>query len=386
LAHSPQNVFFLRYDRQAYPSRVAEIFYHFSESWERFLFMSLKKLFFLSLCLLPLAALALSVKPGTPAEYVVQKGDTLSTIAQKFLTNPSQWRDILAANPQIKNPNRIFPGQVIRFDGAAATRASAASAEVAPAGGRNVRLAPSVRSAPLFAEAASVSVDAIQQFLFRPQVVSAEVLATAAEVAGNAEGRLLSGSNSTVYVKGDLPADAERFVVVRPRGQLQDPNDRKVILAQRTEFLGEATLVKRGAVSELRLDNMVKEVLVGDKILPFNREFAFREFYPVPPADNLLEGQIVDLVDALTRVAQYQIAVINLGAEQGVLEGTVFAVYRAPQLLASRGRPREKIVAPDIFAGNIMVFAVFPRVSFALVTHSRSPIHLGDRIRSPEAR
>lgn len=348
--------------------------------------MRLKKPFLLFLllpCVLPVAAWALSVKPGTPVEYVVQKGDTLSTIGQKFLTDPGRWRDILAANPQIKNPNRIYPGQVLRLEGAVAV--AAPFSEAAPSGGRNVRLAPSVRSTPLSAEATMIPVDVIQQFLFRPQVVDAATLALAAEVLGNAEGRLLSGANSNVYVQGDLPADSERFVIVRPRGQIQDPNDPKVILAERTEFLGEGTVLRRGAVSELRLDRTVKEVLAGDKVLPLQTDVAFQEFYPVPPADNL-QGQIVDLVDALTQVAQYQIAVINLGSEQGVLEGTVFAAYSAPQMLASRANPREKIVAPDAFSGSLLVFAVFPRVSFALVTESKSPIYLGDRVRSPEAK
>lgn len=345
--------------------------------------MKLKKILFLLLCLLPLAALALSVKPGTPAEYVVQRGDTLSTIAQKFLTDPSRWRDILAANPQIKNPNQIYPGQVIRLEGAVAVAAPPSG--VVPTGGRTVRLSPSVRSMPLAAEATRIPVDIIQQFLFRPQVVDAATLAAAPQVLGNAEGRLLSGSNSTVYVQGDLPADSERFVIVRPRGQIQDPNDAKVILAERTEFLGEGTVVRRGAVAELRLDRTVKEVLAGDKLLPLQADRAFQEFYPVPPADNI-QGQIVDLVDALTQVAQYQIAVINLGSEQGVLEGTVFAAYSAPQLLASREQPREKILAPDAFSGSLMVFAVFPKVSFALVTESKAPIYLGDRVRSPEAK
>lgn len=42
--------------------------------------------------------------------YIIQPGDTLFTIAQRFNTTVSA---ILAANPQITNPNLIFPGQVI---------------------------------------------------------------------------------------------------------------------------------------------------------------------------------------------------------------------------------------------------------------------------------
>ena len=42
--------------------------------------------------------------------YVVKSGDTLSGIAQKFGVSLAA---LEAANPQIPDPNKIFPGQVI---------------------------------------------------------------------------------------------------------------------------------------------------------------------------------------------------------------------------------------------------------------------------------
>ena len=47
--------------------------------------------------------------PGS-FRYTVQPGDTLFFIAQRFGTTVNA---ILAINPQITNPNLIFPGQVI---------------------------------------------------------------------------------------------------------------------------------------------------------------------------------------------------------------------------------------------------------------------------------
>ncbi len=44
------------------------------------------------------------------ATYTVQPGDTLSGIAEKFGVS---LQALEAANPQIQDPNRIFPGQVI---------------------------------------------------------------------------------------------------------------------------------------------------------------------------------------------------------------------------------------------------------------------------------
>lgn len=42
--------------------------------------------------------------------YTIARGDTLSGIAKKYQIT---LREILALNPQIKNPNRIYPGQVL---------------------------------------------------------------------------------------------------------------------------------------------------------------------------------------------------------------------------------------------------------------------------------
>lgn len=48
--------------------------------------------------------------------YVIQKGDTLSAIAKKFLGNASAYPRIFEANREvIKDPDLIYPGQKIRI-------------------------------------------------------------------------------------------------------------------------------------------------------------------------------------------------------------------------------------------------------------------------------
>ncbi len=45
--------------------------------------------------------------------YTILKGDTLGTVAQKFLGSSTKWRDVWAANPQISNPDVLRVGQII---------------------------------------------------------------------------------------------------------------------------------------------------------------------------------------------------------------------------------------------------------------------------------
>ena len=48
--------------------------------------------------------------------YTVQKGDSLSKIAKAVYGDPNQWKAIHQANQDtIKNPDLIFPGQVLKL-------------------------------------------------------------------------------------------------------------------------------------------------------------------------------------------------------------------------------------------------------------------------------
>lgn len=50
--------------------------------------------------------------------YTVQPGDCLWTIAEQYYGSGSQYKKLAAANPDIKNPNLIYPGQVLTIPAA----------------------------------------------------------------------------------------------------------------------------------------------------------------------------------------------------------------------------------------------------------------------------
>jgi nucleoid-associated protein YgaU len=56
--------------------------------------------------------------------YIIQSGDTLSKIAQRFYGNASAYPKIFEANREvIEDPNKIYPGQKIRIPGVSQTTA-----------------------------------------------------------------------------------------------------------------------------------------------------------------------------------------------------------------------------------------------------------------------
>lgn len=45
--------------------------------------------------------------------HTVKSGETLGTIAAKYLGSSARWKEIWNANPQIANPDLIYVGQVL---------------------------------------------------------------------------------------------------------------------------------------------------------------------------------------------------------------------------------------------------------------------------------
>src|SRR5512141_2965502 len=64
----------------------------------------------LALCV-PCMAMAAQDKPTT---YVINKGDTLWGLSERFLKDPYYWPNMWSKNSQVTNPHFIYPGQMVR--------------------------------------------------------------------------------------------------------------------------------------------------------------------------------------------------------------------------------------------------------------------------------
>src|SRR5258707_10701022 len=123
----------------------------------------------------------LKVKDTAPDRYVVQRGDTLWSIASKFLNDQWRWPEIWRLNQeQIRNPHVINPGDVLVLDRSVSPptlRIGRGEGRPSPTGeapGRSdsVKLSPSVYDTLLAGGGIpAIPPRAIEPFLTQPLVV-----------------------------------------------------------------------------------------------------------------------------------------------------------------------------------------------------------------------
>src|SRR5438477_5056456 len=139
----------------------------------------------------------LEVKHTAPDRYVVQKGDTLWSIATKFLSDQWRWPEIWRMNQeQIRNPHNIFPGDVLVLDRSVSPpqlRIAEAGAGAGPglgvAGGE--RLLPRIYTQPLTSEAIpAISPRSIEPFLTQPLLIEDGGLDRAPRIIATDENRV----------------------------------------------------------------------------------------------------------------------------------------------------------------------------------------------------
>jgi hypothetical protein len=322
------------------------------------------------------------LNPRHPDRYVVKKGDTLWDISAMFLRDPWFWPEIWYANPQVRNPHLIYPGDVLSLvymDGQPriVLERGEAMADGRP-GGRE-RLEPQVRVAPLEDAILTIPYERIAAFLGRPTVLDRETIDRAPYILTDRRGHLAHGSGSSVYVRGARFAHNDAYSVVHVGVPLRDPDSGK-LLGYEGIYVGEGRITNEGDPATFLLSATAREALNGDKLVPIETSPAMN-FMPRAP-ERQVEGRIIHVLDGLSLVSTFQIVTLNRGARHGLEPGHVLAVWQSGERVADRfagGRVR----LPDEYAGNLMIFRTYDELSYGLIMQASHEIRVLDRVRNP---
>lgn len=323
----------------------------------------------------------IALRPDHPDRYVVVKGDTLWDISARFLETPWRWPEVWSFNPQIKNPHLIYPGDVVSLVYDEHGRPMLKVDRGAP----TVKLSPKVRASRIDAPITTVPLKSIEQFFGHPQVLSENEIENAAYIVAAEEGRLIAGKGNTIYVRGLVAGGETQYTIIRIgdpyRNEGAKPGD---ILGYEAIHVADAVVETFGDPSTLKILNSTREVVVGDRLLP-KRDAGFDQTFIPHPPDAPIDGQIIDVVDGVARVGQYQTVVINKGETDGIETGHVLAVFQSGKKVRDprSGTDGEMVTLPDVKAGIVMVIRSFELVSYAMVMESDKDMKIYDYVRNP---
>lgn len=343
-----------------------------------------------------------AVNPNAPMRYTVKHGDTLWGISSLFLRDPWLWPEIWYDNPQIHNPHRIYPGDVLVLAYGADGRPriyveSSISGSDSGGGGTAgvsgvIRLEPRLRSSALEGAIPVIPYSSIAAFLSRPTILSVEQVDHAPHVLAFRDEHQAAGENEEAYVRGlgDAPAGA-RFLVMHIGEKLKDPESGR-LLGYQGLYTATAVVKRTGDPATVTLIVPGRETLRGDCLIPDDNGNPLN-FVPRAPTAPV-NGLIISVIDDVHAIGQYDIVAINRGTSQGVAPGTVLAVDQVGEAVADRGvAAYDKWGRPDTFAhsvklpneraGTLLVFKAYDDMSYALVVGASEQMQVADIVRNP---
>lgn len=346
-----------------------------------------------------------------PSEYVVVKGDTLWDISARFLDKPWLWPEIWKKNPQIKNPDLIYPGDVVRLvyiDG---------------------KPYLTVNETPRNVDALPVGAIGIDDYIlpFLQDLRVVDSISDMPHVLGTQGGNLYGKAGELVYVRGlkgvavgeeveifeptvnfarnfrgatmrtdtaDLDFRGSRRVVDSSsfwNGVFTSPSSSDFIGTELRRVGGGRVQSFNGAVASVLVTDAGFEISKGNRVAPKTGGGYDPYYFPSAGAD--LGSVRVMAVSKTDRVGGGRdIIALPVGSKQGVQNGNTFSIWRRGESVPDDVRNRSVMMAqldqvnmPFERLGSVMVFRTFDNVSYGLIMMNAKPVFVGDYLRAPDA-
>jgi hypothetical protein len=334
----------------------------------------------------------LTLKPGHPDTYVVEKGDTLWDISGQFLNDPWRWPTLWNANPQIANPHLIYPGDrltLVFIDGQPRL-------VVKP----QVRKSPEGRVMPKGGAIPAVSLELIQPYLSQNRVVDAEWFAQQPLILGGESPSRHHTESDIIYVQAQLPKGMK--VAAYNAGRTFSDKATDEVLGQEVILTASGRVVESGEISKVQLLTNLRETKAGYRVLPIEEDSMLSAYFMPKPAD-VQDAYVLGTEDEIREAGKLDVVYISKGQNDGVEPGDVFAIHRDGETVVINGDGTpvptidrnaygdlmakfgsdDAIKLPDVYHGNLMVFKVFDKVSMGLIMVNSRPVRMDDKLSMP---
>ena len=368
----------------------------------------------------PAFSAALKVRPDAPTRYVVKQGDTLWGISGKYLYRPWQWSRLWGANrSKIRNPDRIYPGQVLvlRYvNGHPRLSVEHGAGGDIPL----VKLSPRVREVSSGYGIQAINVNFYRMFMQHPQVIDQMQTQHAPRLVEGPESRLIYSKGDRVYAYEIT--EPGRYLVYRARKDITDPETKKY-LGQEVVFSGiVATLPSTNSALDARsredaealpnkeyytrlhpmlkvptqtaqpmvVEEAVSEIRKGDYLLKLEDGGDSFNMMPHAPSQHI-DAKVVSIFDGISEAGQFQTITLNKGSAHGLEKGTVLSLYkhsRQVKMDMPKGKDGSRSVVkylsiPAEEAGLAMVYRVSQNLASAIILESKTNISIGDTASEP---
>ncbi len=312
------------------------------------------------LLLLSLASVALA-QVQEYKDYTVEQGDTLWDITKEELKDPFLWPKVWTANPDIDNPDKIYPNQKIKIPLFLLQR------ETTPPMSK-----PAVRSPLIPEDEAQITTEKPSRFkkeylIDKNTLILSGYIADSVHSVGTIYDKPGEATNLAkgdyAYIRTNNPVKkGDKFYVIDPVEKVKHPVTGQN-LGVRISILGTAEVVDEKDPKVLITTSYV-EIPVGSLI------DNYYEIEPPPAVDNPrkpeISGHVVTTFRRLHAHGNLDIVFIDRGENDGLEEGDLLATTLQN--------------AHTIYNGIIQIISKKPSTSAAIIRKAGKEIRIADPV------
>lgn len=196
-------------------------------------------------------------------------------------------------------------------------------------------------------------------------------------------GKLITAvTGERCYVRGPILATMPSYMIVRSGGAYVDPQT-KEILGYALNPIARADVQEIGDPSTFVVADLMLPVAVGDRLIPSTETVMDLSFSP-HMATAKISGRIIGIVGAETgfnQAGKYSAVVINQGSRTGIQLGDILTISTPVNTVSDQvDNVKEPVRLPSERIGELVVFKVYERLSFALITNASSNVQVQDLV------